>query len=448
MAAPASSAMASISRVASTTTYANRKVPFSAFTDDSKNDIDDGEDLAATMNALAIHDEATTGTKITSTRRVGRETKTTNAKCVISDADYKCQHLCYHAWLQPPDVAYRTKEDMSTMLSSHSVMDISHTRLPLFVPPKRPISFTPSPKESGPESKPNLISGLCAFLLNEVRRIKIKASSSTTAADVMDIDRLLKCLSRVTAFTSRHPLKRVLTTTHEPSKPWSVYACFVSGTLFVERGDFYNSLTGVKGTEFEERVKEQRDNRLLHRVYAVVSARLANLNVVLTGEANAVDENGDVVEIRTIPAWVRGDKRGFQNWLQSALAGVGTVAVGKFTSDRISDPQARVFFHPANVQVLSLDQYAERNHLTCTPSARALAFKVYHRFISWVRVVCEAAPGQVFEIRYNPSARSVTASPDDKFPFPVDDEVVHAALHAVLQHFKAPASALKDTTEK
>ena len=430
--------MPSISRVnayvASTTQCANREVPFSAFTitDDSNCKGDDSEDLklAATMNALAIaEDEAT--------RRVGRETKTANP--IISDADYKCERLCYHAWLQPPARAYRTEEDVSTMLSSHSVMDIAHTRLPLFVPPKRPISFTPSPKESAPESNPDLISGLCAFLHDKVRRIN--ASSATT--DVMD--KLLKCLSLVAAFTPRHPLRLVLMTTSQPSEPWKVYARFVAGTLFVERGDVSNSFTGTKGTEFEERVKEKRDHRLHHRVYSVVSAQLAHLNVVLTAEADAVDERGNVVEIRTRPAWVREDNRSFQNWMQCRLAGVGTVAMGKFTADR-GNPQ--VSFHPTNVEVLSLDQYAERNHLTCTPSARALAFKVYHRFISWLRVVCEAAPGQVFEIRYNPSARSVTASPDDKFPFPIDEKVVRAALHAVLRHFKAPASASKDTTEK
>ncbi len=423
------------------------------------------------MNALTFDfDDASDEATRRAVGRDSRETKTTNPIIpVISDADYKCERLCYHAWLQPPARAYRTEEDMSTMLSSHSVMDISHTRLPLFVPPNRTISFTPSRKATAPESKPNLISGLCAFLLNEVRHMyseqqvadmcasvqltdngphhhinsSSSASATSTAADVVGVDELLKCLSRVTAFTSRHPLKRVLMTMSEPSEPWKVYARFVAGTLFVERGDFYVSVTGTTGSKFEERVKAKRDNRLRHRIYSVVSAQLSDLRVVLTGEADAVDARGNVVEIKTRPARRKraDDHHCFQNWLQCALSGVGTVITGTFSAGK-----KRVSFHPTHVEVLSLDQYAERNHLTCTPSARALAFRVYHRFISWVRGVCEAAPGQVFEIRYNPSARSVTASPDDTFPFPIDEEVVRAALHAVLRHFKAPASALKDTT--
>lgn len=142
---------------------------------------------------------------------------------------------------------------------------------------------------------------------------------------------LLNSLNEYRIIMPRNPLKKIMSASFES---WEVLAYQPSrdGPLFIDRFKSYPTNDGTVGILFEAAMTTAPVRFTYHRVYAVSRTTIGDMSVLLTGEVDCVDENSDIVELKTKPVDARSaGKRKMDNWIQSKLIGTKTIVTGSFT---------------------------------------------------------------------------------------------------------------------
>jgi hypothetical protein len=266
----------------------------------------------------------------------------------LSVASLTSKVLLYTAWLSNPKDTFlsptQSKEELSIILRDYLKINLKLTELPTLIrSDELPliIKIKPFVTEMPPEAKPNLLLAVASFF-------RYKKLQPDIAA--------LDCLNVYDIIMPRKPLKALISSMDEFVT--FAYRPYEESPLFIDRVSSYTTNPGAIGVIFGERMVNAPSTPL-KRVYGVFDVQIAKLKLLVTAEIDAIDERGNPVELKSKPLWAKPlPNRLLQNWAQCAIANIGTVVTGEFTTQRGVRNSAVQFETSNNVKYQSLAQYA------------------------------------------------------------------------------------------
>lgn len=340
---------------------------------------------------------------------------------------YEHKTLQFAAWTSPPTLAHvaplQSVDDIQALIREGPLLLKADTEQMPKLLPKRTIVVNPCQKRVPPEPKPNLLV-ITLLILDHCRRQNPKKQLKKADA--------LKALREFDVIMPRNPLKKIMSSSMSKQQ-WMVYAMRPTADLpmYINRVRSYETNPSSIGMLFEKACCSSPEVGY-HRIYSVGrgtfrTTQQGGLVIGLTGELDGLDTNGHALEIKTRPAWARPgsihDGRVLDTWIQSVLAGVGTIVTGSFNQTR-GDRTAPVIFSASKITHQSLDEFSK------TVRGKTEALEYGEQVLSCIMKECTEV-GTVYEISGSYDSDIEIQKLNDDTEFPITKETIENCLHTM-----------------
>ena len=228
----------------------------------------------------------------------------------------------YMGWKTDPEEKYCTCADFERMLRSQVQFNVKISQLPRLLDSVETF-FVKRFTKNFTTHKPNLVVATCSAVLEHA---KTHAGPPACAPNHEFLSFVADALHDVDFVLPRNPIKKALFS----DDGWKFFVCkpLENGPFFIERPELYETNIGTIGHLYEKNIVDKEECPF-SRCYAIVRGNLSGKRLLLTGEVDAVDDNGPV-EIKTRPAWAQYSGRDLETLLQSTLGCVKTIVTGVF----------------------------------------------------------------------------------------------------------------------
>lgn len=330
----------------------------------------------------------------------------------------------YLGWkITPTDHHMRlslSTDEIINILTNDATLDIPLSSMPQIKKLPRQIVIQPYKQIEPPAGKPNLLIALASVLHDIVK------SSNTN-----DIDNILSILNNtINIITVRNSIKKIFSYYVDQKDDWTCYVCrpVANGPLFIERGDVYTVNTGTVGNIFESTITT---SSIYNRCYVISKADLDKNVIVMTGEIDGCDDAGNILEIKTKPAWLSGDRpRLLSNWIQSSLTGTKKILTGGFYTDKNDRKKGPVSFPSNLIMIEKLQEYCHNNAID--NNSQNDIYRYGSNILTKINDSCVNI-GTVYEIRNDKNDIINILVKECTYNFPINETILKNTTNAIIE---------------
>ena len=330
--------------------------------------------------------------------------------------------LSFIGWTKTPNEHHMksslTTSEIIEIFTNDCKLDVNHSSIPHLTRLPSKLVIQPYKKIEKPTAKPNLLVAIASVIYDIIK--------TTNNSDIDSI--LLKLTEATDIITQRNPIKKIFSYLYDRKEEWKVYACqpVPNGPVFIERTEIYSVNMGTIGNQFESAITS---HGTYERVYAISKGILKNLNIVMTGEIDAYDDDS-AIEIKTKPAWLHGSSdRDISNWIQSSLTGTEKFLTAGYYTDK-NDKKGPVSFLKNNIIMQSLDEYCQHHKSVFSDNKRNKIYRYGSDILHKIKNACTKV-GTVYEISCDKNDINNIFIKEMDDAFPINENIIRNTCEAI-----------------
>lgn len=173
-----------------------------------------------------------------------------------------------------------------------------------------------------------------------------------------------------------------------------------------------------------------KTNDTYNKVYGINKVNINNIKLILTGEIDCIENNGNKIELKTKPIFATFNKhRHLSNWIQSSLSDTKAVVTGTWNS-RKGIKNGPSTFKSSDIIFENLKDYS----LCLSKKDTSDVYEYAHEIFSKIKLQCTKLDNIVYNVTNDGISGDIIIRECnvDEFIFPINKNIINSCAEVCI----------------